>query len=145
MKNLTTPGLIGICFATVVGSAMFTYRVGNVVKQLSPPTEVPQQVIQQPQATNKVYQAQCNYHFPAQGYSFDDPCTVTMKGNNGFEVDGDLGTFSIETTNRPGVVDYIVAFSREKGYKMSSDSNECTTVIQKPDASATVTIRNFCF
>jgi hypothetical protein len=46
-KPLTTPGLIGICFATVVGSAMFTYRVGNVVKQLFPPTEVPQQVIQQ--------------------------------------------------------------------------------------------------
>ena len=145
MKNTT---LAILCGATVLTNAAAVYTVGtlNQTQVIEPQQAQVEVVAQQPQDTNKVYQAQCNYYFPAEAYSFDKPCEVTMKGNNGFTVQSGLGIFSIETTNRPGVVDFIVPLNEtEKGYKMTSDKNECTTVIQKPDASATVTIRNFCF
>jgi len=145
MKNTT---LAILCGATVLTTAATVYTVGtlNQTQVIEPQQAQVEVVAQQPQATNKVYQSECNMYFPPNGHSYDYSCTVTMDGNNGFTVKGGLGIFSIETTNRPGVVDFVVPLNDTvKGYKMSSDKNECTTSLQSPDDSATITIRNFCF
>ena len=137
MKNTT---IAIFCGATLLTTAASVYTVGTLNQpQVVEPQQAQVEVVaQQPQTTNKVYQAQCELaHESSDGrMAYQKPCTVHNKENENKVVVyiHDLTVLNVHRSGHPG----LVTIGGVEGIWMF-DKTDCGFQLTDTDESGTTT------